>query len=353
MSTDTLEGTHSVLTVAGRLFAPRAAAHQPARLTLHPDGRLWLQHGDESRLVAPGTLAWPARLDGPSQRITLEDGSVFETREQSQADTLRRRLQGSRGAYVHGWERMRPRLIGFVVVALLLCFGMIRWGVPFAADRVALLIPHSVEAFIGQGVMHSLDTFMSPSKATPEQKETLQAIVDELGRSRGDPDAIPLKLELRHGGRLGANALALPGGTIVVTDQLLKLAGSPQELDGVIAHEIGHIDARHGMRRLSRALGLAAAVMLISGDASEFLNQAIVTGTSLLDMSYSRDFERDADARAVALLQSAGRDPHSLARMLRKLEDGRDRGDTPGWLSTHPPTPERVEALQAQINGSR
>ena len=346
------------LAVAGRLYAPHASAHRPARLLLDAgrDGAgavLRLDGGGEQEALAPSALRWPARLDTPVQRIELADGRVFETHDHAGADALRTRLKGGRGARLHGLERLRPRLLAIAVLLLAVCAAAVRWGLPYAADRAAMLAPYGVEAAIGQGVLDALDrTVLDPSQAAPARRQALQDTLDGLLHARAAREAAqgrqatPVRLELRRAGRLGANALALPGGAIVVTDSLLDLAGDPRELAGVLAHEIGHIDARHGLRRLARAVGLSAAVMLVSGDAGSFLNDAVVAGTGLLDAAYSRDFEREADARAAALLAAAGADPDSLARMLERLEAKAGGGALPGWLSTHPPTAERIETLR-------
>ena len=95
-------------------------------------------------------------------------------------------------------------------------------------------------------------------------------------------------LNFRGGGFIGPNAFALPDGTLVITDELVKLAGGDTEmLVGVLAHEIGHVELEHSLRQLYRAAGMAGLVMLIAGDIGSGAEDILVEGGGLLALSYS------------------------------------------------------------------
>lgn len=151
-------------------------------------------------------------------------------------------------------------------------------------------------------------------------------------------------LNFRKGGFIGPNAFALPDGTIVLTDELVELAGDDNDLVlGVLAHEIGHVDHDHSLRQLYRAAGVTALIMLIGGDIGSGTEDILVQGSALLALSYSRDAERDADRYSVQLMHKAGRDPAAIARFFEILgEKLGDKGEG-DFFSTHPATPERVE----------
>jgi len=155
------------------------------------------------------------------------------------------------------------------------------------------------------------------------------------------------------------NAFALPGGYVYVTRGLLALAEDEAEVAAVLAHEIGHVAARHAAERqqaaLGAQLGAAAATILgavLLGDkAADLVAQLAGLGASAWLAGYSREQEREADRLAVRYLVRAGYDPAALARILSALEawDGlrADLGEAggakvPEFLSTHPRTPERV-----------
>lgn len=155
-----------------------------------------------------------------------------------------------------------------------------------------------------------------------------------------------------------ANAFALPGGWVYVTRGLLALLNTEDELAGVLGHEMAHVLERHAARRAGAAtpfallFGVPAAIL---GTVSPTLG-GVVGGTGRLASgavlaSYSRDQEREADERGIALAARAGWNPGALADFLHTLE--RDEtlagGDPtrPRFFSTHPSTPERAGRIQA------
>jgi predicted Zn-dependent protease len=156
------------------------------------------------------------------------------------------------------------------------------------------------------------------------------------------------------------NAFALPGGYVYLTRGLLALADNEAELAGVMAHEIGHVTARHSAQRYSRgvlaqgglAIGTILAGVLGGAAAADLAQQAGGLGAQAYLAGYSRDQEFQADELGVRYLARVGYDPTAMATFLDKLErndqlmrrlTGRDGAD-PGssWFATHPRTPDRV-----------
>ncbi|TMH81378.1 MAG: M48 family metallopeptidase [Betaproteobacteria bacterium] len=163
----------------------------------------------------------------------------------------------------------------------------------------------------------------------------------------------------RHGSRrggngavVGANAFALPSGIIIVTDGLVRLSRSDDEVLGVLAHELGHVKHRHTMRRLLEGSVTALIIAGVTGDVASTTSLAAAAPTVLLQTKYSRDNEREADAYAVQMMRRADLDPTHLARILTRMErSGGGRGrNMPTFLSTHPRTGER-EALALSAAG--
>jgi Zn-dependent protease with chaperone function len=166
-------------------------------------------------------------------------------------------------------------------------------------------------------------------------------------------------LHFRDGGPVGANAMALPDGTIVVTDQLVALAAHDEQILAVLAHELGHINRRHGLRMLIQGSIVAFVVSWYIGDVSSV---AAGAPTLLLQARYSRGHEREADNYGAAMLKVNGISPRRLAEMLARLEAAhRSKAEKaadkePGtqaankrrisdYLASHPATAERIEAL--------
>lgn len=199
---------------------------------------------------------------------------------------------------------------------------------------------------MSQGTLEALDRTMFSPSALPDAK--VKEITGGFGRiaaasPRGEGG---YALLFRAGGPIGPNAFALPDGTIVMTDELVELAGGDTEmLMGVLAHEVGHVDLQHSLRQLYRAAGIAGLIMLVAGDIGAGAEDVLVDGSALLVLSYSRSAEADADRHSVELMLKAGYDPAAIARFFTLIEE--KLGDRSGtsMLSTHPGTPERRKAI--------
>lgn len=163
------------------------------------------------------------------------------------------------------------------------------------------------------------------------------------------------------------NAFALPGGYVYVSRGLLALARSEDELANVLAHEVGHVAARHAAQRETRALGVGLLAILgtvaagvLGGDAAASAVGQLgqLAGAGLI-ASYSRDQERQADEVGQTMAKAAGFDPAGMSTFLGALDGevtlrlGQPR--RPTFLDSHPATPERVTSAgtRAQALGSR
>jgi predicted Zn-dependent protease len=199
---------------------------------------------------------------------------------------------------------------------------------------------------MASGTLSSLDkAVLSSSKLTIAEQKAIQDGFDRLAAhsSRGSKG---YKLNFRDGGYIGPNAFALPDGSLVLTDQLVAIAGNDTEMIlGVLAHEIGHVEKNHSLRQLYRAMGTAGLIMLIAGDVGSGGEEILTDGAALLSLSYSRSAESEADRISVELMAKAGMDPTAIGRFFALLEKKLgDKGST-SMLSTHPGTPERRQAI--------
>jgi predicted Zn-dependent protease len=147
------------------------------------------------------------------------------------------------------------------------------------------------------------------------------------------------------------NAFAAPGGYIYVTTGLLATADDESELACVLAHEAGHVVGRHSVRAIQNAMGIQMAAELLLGDQGEAWGQLAGVGAGLFMMKNSREHEFQADQFAVKYAVAAGYDPAGAVRFFEKLlaMHGSGPGGFMGWLSTHPPTDERIVRAEAEI----
>ena len=152
------------------------------------------------------------------------------------------------------------------------------------------------------------------------------------------------------------NAFAVPGGYVYVNRGLIERTANWAELAGVLAHEIGHVEERHGVEQMERMqnanLGLNLAYVLLGRTPGGVEQAAIQVGGSAVFARYSRDAENEADRVAIPLMLSARVNPNGLTTMFNRLmtEQQRSPSSVEQWFSTHPTTNERIAATQAEIS---
>ncbi|MCV6628006.1 MAG: M48 family metallopeptidase [Cellvibrionaceae bacterium] len=352
---------------------------------------LQLQNG-ERQLFNPDSCELSEPVGKLPYRITFADGSCFESLDHGAIETLFKRQLGRQT--VHRWEgSMRMVLLALLLLPLF-SYVIIAYGLPWGAKLVAPQIPQEALLYLDEQVLESIDQDMlSPSKAKKEDSARLARAWARL------PGHENYSLLQRDGGDIGANAFALPGGHIIVTDQLLEMTDNENEILAILAHEAGHVEHHHGLRNIIQSLGVAALISTIVGDVSGMAEAILVAAPVVMQqMAYTRDLEREADAYSNAQLKALGLPSSCLGASLdslvrshkladeeqeqaRKLAEQKAaqeraeaeaRGDEPaeqelswwqrfkrwiGWeetefevkdaleyLSTHPGTEERIEA---------
>jgi predicted Zn-dependent protease len=150
------------------------------------------------------------------------------------------------------------------------------------------------------------------------------------------------------------NAFAIPGGHVVILTGLLESAKTPEEIAGVLAHEIAHVTRRHSLRNIVKSAGLIITLQALIGDTSGLLGFATEASRYLLQQKFSRDFEREADDTGWSYLVQANIDPRGMTHFFEKLRDMMNSsGDAAmeGMLAlanTHPTSQERIDRLTAK-----
>lgn len=301
--------------------------------------------GDQLAFTFPRAQAYPRprvgrtpiRIDLPGGGLLVGDGrEVGAALPIAPSAGLAHRLESHVAAVL-------VALAG-IVVAMSLGY---RHGIPWLAREAALRLPPEIEAEVAASALRFLDgTVFGPTAVQPQRRLRLEGHFRRLMAVEGIDGA----LHFRHGGMIGPNAMALGGGTVVVTDQLLEMLDD-ERVVAVLAHEIGHLGHRHAMRQVLQGSVVALVSAAVLGDVGSVAGFAAAIPTTLATSSYSREFEREADQRAYELLRGTGRPPGLLGATLETLED-QMRADVGArarewaYLATHPPTEERVRAAK-------
>lgn len=232
-----------------------------------------------------------------------------------------------------------------LILCLLLLPGCVRN--PATGKREIVLVSESQEIAMGQ---------QSDVQAREEygvvDNAALQGYVQAMGRKLAAVSHRPgLEWHFTVVDSPVVNAFAIPGGYIYLTRGILAYLGSEAELAGVMGHEIGHVTARHTVRQMTRTqlaqIGLGVGGIL-SPTFGQFGNLA-ESGLGLVFLRFSRDDEREADRLGVEYAARAAYDPREVSNffeVLGRLSAANDRQTIPGWLSTHPDPPERVQTTR-------
>ena len=313
------------------------------------------------------TVKISSRLGNIPRRIVFSDGVSLTVDDNDFIDAAIRRCR-KLAALLHKIESNWRWLVTIVAAAVAVAFVFVNWGVPSLANTVAHKLPQELLVSITDSVYQKFKSsaVVKDSQLDWETSQKMKKIFAEVSAKTGGDNDYDMRLKLH---RLSfsskqaddANAFALPDGLIIASDGLVKVL-SEEEFAVVMAHEIGHVRQRHGMRSFLQSIGLFTFISFAFGDPSFLL----AGGVFLLNLKYSRDFEREADCFAYhrymrlqnlpstllgdALLkieQGSILPPHEVAKESGETDDG--ESDEQGFwentvevISTHPASEARA-----------
>ncbi|MSQ59841.1 MAG: M48 family metallopeptidase [Betaproteobacteria bacterium] len=224
------------------------------------------------------------------------------------------------------------------VLAIALLLSQTNRVIDWAVDR----IPVEAEKTLGA---QSFAQFRA-SKALEENHPALP-MLRELGRRLSKGSVYEYQFHILRDDTV--NAFAMPGGYIVFHTGLLKKAGRAEEAAGVLAHEIQHVERRHGLRGLVHAAGWRIALTLLLGDTGGSVAASLAE--NLGNLRFSRTQETEADLRGVKALTEAGIDPRGMMEFFKKLP--KEGTSVPAILSSHPASEARFEAVENALPKDR
>nr|WP_315235958.1 M48 family metallopeptidase [uncultured Albidiferax sp.] len=355
--------------VPARWFDGRSSQAQPVLVGLvpAPGGPSLLLHPLAQAGTPPTTfrhtdVGWPEAWNARKPQLRL----VVDLREHGSLEIdavadWQAALQaaGARPGLAQRLQTRWPALLGALAVAAIGLALFYRYGTPWLATQLTGQVPLAWETTLAEQALQQLDDgTLKPSQLPAERQAALRSRFDALVQQA------PATLQ-RYGGYqprftlafrsgMGANAFALPGGTVVLTDGLVKAAADKglddNALVGVLAHEMGHVVHRHTTRMLVEQGVLNVGLGLALGDVSGVLSTG---GALLTGLAYRRGHEREADCYAIALLGHAALPTAPMGQLLLAIARGDDKaankeGPASAWtlLSSHPDTVERATALQ-------
>jgi Zn-dependent protease with chaperone function len=349
--------------VPATYYDGRTSRSRAVNLRFGGDGSLTVEfvetHGGDAPLVFNRSqVVVESRLGNASRFVRLPDDQRCEVIENDALDAaLNAWSAPGLSAWLHRVEQSWRLVLVSAVVLLALGFVAFFHGVPWAAKRVAFMLPEGVLTALGDQTLATFDkAVFAPSTLDEARRRELREKFTAFLHAAGD--RTDYRIEFRASPRFGANAFALPSGVIVITDELIELAEDDAEIIGVVAHECGHVRHRHILRSVLQNSAVVVVVTLVTGDVSSTTALGGAVPAYLMQSKFSREFEVESDAYAIELMKRAGVPTKHLAAMLERLEeshrpkseakaaeDDKDGGMI-DYISTHPPTRERVQAIR-------
>jgi Zn-dependent protease with chaperone function len=234
-------------------------------------------------------------------------------------------------------------IIGWSLAAAVSIVAVVVFGVPLAADRLAPLVPQSLERRLGdvsEGQVKAL--FGGKTCTNASGQPAFNKLVNEIREAAGMDSSIRTAVLSTP----VPNAFALPGGQVYLLDGLLAKAENPDEIAGVLAHELGHLRHRDATRNLIYNGGTSFLIGLLFGDITGS-GALIFASRSLVTLSYSREAEFNADTFSIDVMQRLGRSPKPMGQLLFRVT-GKQVDKSLSILSNHPLTEDRLKRMSEE-----
>lgn len=258
----------------------------------------------------------------PDARLLLPDGG---------SAALFRSMVPQLAAAERVRNRRALRWVGLGTLAAVLAVALVYEAVP---RWLAPAIPSSWLEPLGDTLLAGLEEEHALC-ADSVGRQALERVANRLAATAGYDGKIRVDtLRWRE-----LNAFALPGDRIVLLSGLIDQA-EPDEVAGVLAHEVGHVVNSHVNEAVLRALGVQFLLTFLTGTGD-----LAAAATALAGLGYSRAAEKEADRFAVAAMRAEALRISGLRRFFRRLREEEGRSDIPSWLSTHPATADRILAI--------
>jgi Zn-dependent protease with chaperone function len=288
-----------------------------------------------------------SRLGNTPRVIEFVNGIRCKSRENDKIDQILKEF-GLSKSKAYKIESSLGLTLGSVLVTIGFIWFMLTTGSTYTANILASILPASTLAEVSEVTMNQLeDGYLRPSKLSDRQERIIQEHFDKLvDGERG------YKLHFRSSPKMGPNAFALPSGDIVLTDQLVALSQDDEFRDilGVLAHEKGHVVKKHSLR-IAIKTGISGAIIgYITGDVSVL---ASTIPTILINSSYSREFEHEADVHAVKELKDMNISTKYIATLFEELEKkqgGEENATVMSMFASHPLTSQRIDYFKSYID---
>jgi len=333
-----------VITFTGTYFDGKSSRAHEVTVTL-AGGSLTMRSEALHLDLDLGNCTIEPALGSTRRTLYTPGGGRLDTEDRQAFAALEELRGGTRGSRFIHWLESHWKVAAVAVgvsVVMVLCFSV--WGIPYLARVAAFSMPEKANQAMGKGVLETVDRhFFKPTELTEEKQEHIRGLVEEFVHQTGAPE--PRAFEFRNS-PFGPNAFALPGDTVVLTDELVSFVQSDGEILGVVAHELAHLEKRHAVRTVLQSAGVFMLISVTVGDVISVTSAAGALPALLLKSSYSRGFEREADDTASTWMVDTGHGVRPMIAFLTRVKEKGLDGGGPEFLSTHPAPENRIARLR-------
>ncbi len=306
------------------------------RLELHefPEAVVEWSYADIRRVDGPSGILRLTCLTAPAlARLEIRDVAVAGELI-SRCVQLDENVPGHRGV---------AAIVGWSLAAAVSIVGVVLFGVPLAADRLAPLVPEAFEQRLGDVAEGQVKVLFGGKTC---DYVLGQAAFSKLVKAVRESAGLDTSVQAAVLSTPVPNAFALPGGKVYLFSGLLAKAENPDEIAGILAHELGHLKHRDGTRNLIYNGGTSFLIGLLFGDVTGS-GALLFASRSIVTASYSREAEQNADAFSIEVMHRLGRSPKAMGELLFRVT-GKEVDKSLSILSSHPLTEDRLKRMTSE-----
>jgi predicted Zn-dependent protease len=302
--------------------------------------------GDEStRRWEISALTVSPKAGRADRFVAFPDGSQCQCPDDPILDRLSQEV-ASEGPVAWLESNVWAAAASVAIIAVMLVLGYV-YGLPAVTESLVKRVPISTEMSLGSRMLETLGKsgWFDVTRIDPEKLRAIQ--IDFRTLCQDLPNAPHFRLVFHNSKVMGPNAFALPGRIIIITDQMIELAQTREEILAILAHEIGHIEHRHSLRTIVQSSLAALVATAVTADAASLSAAVAGAPVILIQKKYSRQFEAAADEFAFNLLRDHNVSPAAFADIMERLDAREGRARPGSFLSSHPATADRMRRARA------
>ena len=302
--------------IKGYLFSGATSAKTKVSLFYNKEGYVGFNEAIGNG-VKFDVIKISSRLGNTPRYINFPDGAQFETENNDAIDEMVKTLSSKAlNGLAYKLESAKAFVLFTLITVVFFAWILIQFGIPYFSKEIASALPEEASQYMGSGVLEVMDnSWFSKSELSDKRQKKLRTLFNSLLK-----DNEHYKLEFRLGGKIKANAFALPSGTIVFTDELISLAENDLEIAAIMLHEIGHLKHHHSLRSTIQQFSLAMFVMLVTGDVSSSSSIITAIPIMLVESGFSQTMETEADDYSLNYMRQNNINPNYFSLIMEKLE---------------------------------